>query len=147
MSDRDIDSLREQYTPQEMMATVKQGRDYLRAAVDGLVHEGHPIEVRMNQWGMLTQDGTYRVCLGGLWHLLEVGRLTAHSRRLNDRHPLVALLNIVRYKTLSRDIVLDLLGIDTLAYAYPADYDCDDPAAVLAFLDWLVQQEVGENHD
>ena len=147
MSDRDIDNLREQYTPQELMATVKQARDYLRAALNGLVYEGYPIEVRMNHWGMLTKDGIYQVCLGGLWHLLQVRRLTTHSRRLSDRHPLVALLNVVRYRTLSRDTVLDLLGIDTEAYAYPPDYECDDPVAVLTFLDWLVEQDVGNNRE
>lgn len=147
MNDRDIYRLKAEYsTPQALMDVVRQARDYLKDALSGLLYEARPIKVRMNCWGELTQEGIYKVCLGGLWHLLEKGRLTTHRRRDNDRHHTVQFLNEVRFQYVGRDTVFELLGIDTGTYLYPPTYDCDDPQAVLTFLDWLVQQELGKDY-
>lgn len=148
LTDGEVLSLSEEYTPQELMAVVTQARDYLREVVTtGKEYKGRPIELEMSTWGYITEYRRYKVCFSGLWYLMETGKVVGDIPYSCDNpwecEPpvpnIMLFLNGLRFPSHARDAVLELMGVDTSDYDYVVPID-DNPHLLLEFLDWLVVQ-------
>ena len=140
LTETELDSLKAEYTPEQLMGIVRQARHYLRDYTGGGVYNNIPVEVDLYRWGTLTKDGTYTMCFAGLWYLLETGGIL---KDLLDRHnklsPVTRFLNGLRFPRLVAKDVAILLGVDLSKYTYE-EWNAYDPQCILTFLDWLVTQ-------
>lgn len=148
LTDGEVLSLSEEYTPQELMAVVRQARDYLRDVVTaGKKYKGRPIELDMSSWGYITEYRRYKVCFAGLWYLMETGKVVSdlpysckHWWECEPPVPnIMKFLYGLTFPSLAKDAVLELMGVDTGDYDYVVPID-DNPYLLLEFLDWLVVQ-------
>lgn len=127
------------YTPQQLMEVVAQARDYFKHYLGGGAYEGRPLELLVSTWGMY-RHGTYKVCVAGLWYLMEYGELLPEASRERDNTPpIMLLLNALRFPSLAKDTIMEVLGVDVSSYP-PEDWGRIDYQYILTFLDWLVLQ-------
>ena len=131
--------LKAEYTPQQLMAVVVRVRDYFREYMGGGTYSGHPLELLVSTWGMYHR-GTYKVCLAGLWYLMEYGGLLPEaSRERMNTPPIMLFLNTLRFPSLAKGTIMEVLEVDVSGYP-PEDWGRIDNHYILTFLDWLITQ-------
>jgi hypothetical protein len=136
------DELKAKYTPQQLMVRVAMARDYFRDYMDGGTYNGRPLEIKLDTWGRLTNKGgtyTYEVCFAGLWYLMVHGELLSSNWVKVDVPPIMLFLNALRFPSLAKGTIMDVLGVDVSSYP-PEDWGRIDYHYILTFLDWLVVQ-------
>jgi hypothetical protein len=134
--------LKVEYTSQQLMEVVVQARDYFRDYLGGGTYKGRPVEIKLNSWGRLTRkEGvyTYEVCLAGLWYLMTYSMLLSGRWVKVDVPPIMLFLNALRFPSLAKDTIMEVLGVDISGYP-PEDWGRIDNQYILTFLDWLVMQ-------
>lgn len=135
--------LKAEYTPQQLMVRIVMARDYFREYLGGGTYNGHPLEISMSNWGsLINRDGiyTYAVCFAGLWYLMVYGKLPPTNWRVH-LPPIMLFLNALRFPSLAKDTIMEVLGVDVSSYP-PEDWGRIDYHYILTFLDWLILQGI-----
>lgn len=138
-------------TPQ-LWAVIREAHDYLHEYINGpSVIDPKYGKVRFDAgvWG--ESDGnTCTVCLAGLWFVRRVGMLVLEISVSTSFPPLADFLDDLRHpdKDYVRERVQYELGVDVpedLADELAGgedEWDGNNPEHILAFLQWLLQQEM-----